>query len=216
MCILKITFYAFFKDTKQLVTIGVHNNITQSLSDADSLDDHYVATICGKECKKNLKQWLKLKNPLVYGHVDKKKTSKPLMQAVIRNTQDISHSLPYMLDHAMTPSSFADIHLGMSHPHFPANLYAPVISNGSFLPSFKLAHKHLLTLDRTEPSSNVWIMSMFLHAIKYIDISYAPSHLSRTLTRGALNKKAIYNSWTYLGFRMLLYLTHFPHHLTPH
>ena len=194
MCILKIAFHAFFKDTKQLVTTGGRNNITQLLSDADSLDDHCMAAICEKECKKNLKQWLKLKNPLAYGHMDKKKTSKPLVQAVIRDTQDISHSLPHMLDHVMTLSSFINIHLRMSHPHFSANPYAPVISNGSFLPSFKLAHKHLLTLSRTEPSNNAWIMSMFLCAIKYLDISYAPSHLPRTSTCGTLNKKAIYNS----------------------
>ena len=175
-----------------MVTTEVHNNITQSLSDADSLDDCCVAAICGKEHKKNLKQWLKLKNPLAYSHVDKKKTFKPLIQAVIRDTQDISHSSPHMLDHAMIPFSFIDIHLRMSHPHFPANPYASVILNGSFLSSFKLAYKHLLTLGRTEPSSNAWIMSMFLCAIKYFDISYA-SHLSRTSTCGTLNKKAIYN-----------------------
>src|SRR6267142_515131 len=125
--------------------------------------------------------------------MDKKMTYEPFVQAVIKNTQDISYGLPHMLDYIMTPSSFIDILLEMSHPHFPVNPYASVISNGSFLPSFKLAHKYLLTLSRMEPSSNAWIMSIFLHAIKYLNISYAPSHLSRTLTCGAPNKKAIYN-----------------------
>ena len=55
MRILEITFHAFFKDTKQLVATRVYNNITQSLFNADSSDDHCAAAICGKEHKKNLK-----------------------------------------------------------------------------------------------------------------------------------------------------------------
>jgi len=52
-----------------------------------------------------------------------------------------------------------------------------------------------------ELSSNAWIIFMFLYAIKYLDISYAPPHLPRTLTYSAPNKKAIYNLWTYLGLQ---------------
>jgi hypothetical protein len=203
MRILEIAFYAFFEDTKHLVATGVRNDITQSLSDADSQEDRRAAAIRGKEREKNLKHWLKLKNPLAYGHMDKNRTYESLVQAIIRDTQDISHGLPHMLDHAMTPSSFVDLLLAMSRPHFPANPYAPIISNGSFLPALKLAHKHLLTLSRADnhPASDSWVSSMFLRAIKFLDISYAPSHLPRTSARGAPCKKAVYNSWTYLGLQ---------------
>jgi hypothetical protein len=203
MRILEIAFHAFFEDTKQLVATGVRNDIAQSILQANSQEDRHAAAIRGKEREKNLKHWLKLKNPLAYGHIDKHKTYESLLQAIIRDTQDISHGLPHMLDHAMTPSSFVDLLLQMSHPHFPINPYAPIISNGSFLPALKLAHKHLLTLSRADhhSSSDAWISSMFLRAIKYLDISYAPSHLPRTFTRGAPCKKAVYNSWTYLGLQ---------------
>jgi len=152
MCILEIAFHAFFKDTKHLITIGICNDIAQAITDADSQEDRHAAAIHGKECEKSLKHWLKLNNPLTYGHLNKHKTYKSLLQAIVRDTQDISHGLPHMLNHAMTPSAFINILLNMSHPHFPANPYAPLISNGSFLPALKLAHKHLLTLSAKEPS----------------------------------------------------------------
>jgi len=203
MRILEIAFHAFFEDTKHLVATGVRNDITQSIAQADSQEDRRAAAIRGKERENNLKHWLKLKNPLAYGHMGNNKTYESLVQAIFRDTQDISHGLPLMLDHAMTPSSFVSLLLQMSRPHFPINPYAPIISNGSFLPALKLAHKHLLTLSKADhhPSSDAWISSMFLRAIKYLDISYAPSHLPRTSARGAPCKKAVYNSWTYLGLQ---------------
>ena len=202
MRILEIAFHEFFHDTKQLIAEGVRHDIDHRISnlplDHNSSDLHQRA----KEREINLKHWLKLDNPLAYGYKDKTKSFETLLQAIVADKEDIIHGLPHMMKHAMTPSTFVSSLMAMSRPHFPAAPYAPVLSNGSFLPTLKLAHSKLLHLADTDNSES-FVSTMFLHAIKYLDISFIPSHLPRTGSRGAPNKKPIYNSWAYLGLQDL-------------
>jgi len=195
MRILEIAFNEFFNDTKQLVAEGVRQDIHLRLSNPPQ-DDHDNSSDlhhCAKDCETNLKRWLKSDNPLAYGHKDKNDTFKTLLQAVVPDKEDIVHGLPHMSHHAMTPSALVSSLMAMLRPHFPAAPYAPVLSNGSFLPTLKLAHSKLIRLAGAE-DPDAFVKAMFLHAIKYLDISFIPFHLPRTGSRGAPNKKPIYNS----------------------
>jgi len=200
MRVLEIAFSEFFLDTKQLITEGVRQDIDIYISnpplDHNSNDTHQRA----KDHENNLKRWLKLDKPLSYGHKDKNKTFETLLQAIVTHKEDIIHGLPNMMTNAMTPSAFVSSLLAMSRPHFPAAPSAPVLSNGSFLPSLKLAHSKLIQLDDTK-DDNTFVSTMFLRAVKYLDISFIPFHLPRTHSRGAPNKKPVYNSWAYLGLQ---------------
>src|SRR5260221_6107538 len=105
-----------------------------------------------------------------------------------------------MMKNAITPSVFVSSLLAMSPPHFPATPSVPVLSNGSFLPTLKLTHSKLIQLDDTK-DYNTFVSTMFLHAVKYLDISFIPFYLPRTHSCGAPNKKPLYNSWAYLGLQ---------------
>jgi len=202
MHILEIAFNEFFNDTKQLVAEGVRQDIHLRLSNPPQ-DDHDNSSDLhhrAKDRETNLKRWLKLDNPLAYGHKDKNDTFKTLLQAVVPDKEDIVHGLPHMSHHAMTPSALVSSLMAMSRPHFPAAPYAPVLSNGSFLPTLKLAHSKLIQLAGAK-DPDAFVKAMFLRAIKYLDISFIPFHLPRTGSRGAPNKKPIYNSWAYLGLQ---------------
>ena len=202
MHILEIAFHEFFIDTKQLVAEGVRQDIHLRLSDHpqdhhdNSSDLHHRA----KDREINLKHWLKSDSPLAYGHKDKDDTFKTLLQAVVPDKEDIIHGLPHMSHHAMTPSALVSSLIAMSRPHFPAAPHAPVLSNGSFLPTLKLAHSKLIRLASSD-DPDVFVKATFLRAIKYLDISFIPFHLPRTGSRGAPNKKPVYNSWAYLGLQ---------------
>ncbi len=202
MRILEIAFHEFFLDTKQLVAEGVRKDILDSTSNPPSHTNSSDLSQRAKDRENSLKRWLKLDTPLAYGHKNKNNTFESLLQAVVTHKEDIVHGLPHMMQHAMTPSTFVSSLIKMSHPHFPVAPYAPVLSNGSFLPTLKLAHSQLLQLADTD-NPDTFISSMFLRAIKYLDISFIPSHLPRTGSRGAPNKKPVYNSWAYLGLQDL-------------
>jgi hypothetical protein len=205
MCMLEITFQEFFSDTKQLVEQGVLNDIKQCVSQAHSDDDKSAAYQRGKEREKSLKHWLKLTNPLAYGHRDQNKTYESLLQAVVADAEDIPLGLPHMMQHGMAPSDFVKSLISMSHPNTPTRPHAPVLSNGSFLPTLKIAHERIIFLVRSnnngrrDPKS--FVTGMFSHIVRHLDISFVPSHLPQSGSRGAPNTKPVYNSWAYLSLR---------------
>ena len=197
---MEIAFYEFFSDTKQLIAEGVQKDIDNYTSNPPEDHNSNDTRQRAKDRENNLKHWLKLDKPLSYGHKDKNKTFETLLQAVVTHKEDIVHGLPNMMKNAMTPSAFISSLLAMSRPHFPTAPSAPVLSNGSFLPTLKLAHSKLIQLDDTK-DPNTFVSTMFLHAVKYLDISFIPFYLPRTHSRGAPNKKPVYNSWAYLGLQ---------------
>jgi hypothetical protein len=203
MRILEIAFSAFFDDTKQLVATGVRDSTANQISEAQSIEEKNKANTRALERERHLKAWLKSERPLAYGHNNDKMTFEHLVQAVVTESEDICHGLPNMMNHSMTPTDFASDLIQMSKPYFPTPPHAPVLSNGSFLPVLKLSHKKLVILSRHDkaPSEDAYLLKMFLFAIHHFDISFIPSHIRRTATRGAPNKKAVYNSWAYLGLR---------------
>ena len=90
----------------------------------------------------------------------------------------------------------------MSRPIFPANPYAPVLTNGAFIPSLKLAHEKLIEIAHAgNDNPDSFVKAMFLRAIQYLDISFIPFHLPRTGAPGTPTKKPVYNSWAYLGLQ---------------
>lgn len=202
MRILEIAFSEFFNDTRQLVADGIRQDIDHRNADHPSGHDSSGVHHRSKDRENNLKCWLKLDNPLSYGHKDKNKTFETLLQAVVAEKEDIVHGLPHMMHHAMTPSALVSSLIAMSRPLFPAAPSAPVLSNGSFLPTLKLAHSKLIQLANTD-NPDTFVSSMFLYAIKHFNISFIPFHLPRTGSRGAPNKKPVFNSWAYLGLQDL-------------
>jgi hypothetical protein len=202
MRILEITFHEFLNDTKQLVADGVRKDIDHLINnpplDHNSAELHRRA----KDRESNLKSWLKSDNPLAYSHNDQIKPFESLLQAVVPDKKNIVHGLPHIMLHALTPSALVSSLMAMSRPLFPAKPYAPVLSNGSFLPTLKLAHSKLIKLANND-NPDPFIKAMFLRVIKYLDIGFIPFHLPRTGAPGAPNKKPVYNSWAYLGLRDL-------------
>ena len=202
MHILEIAFNEFFTDTRQLVAEGVRQDIDRRVSNLPSDDNSSDPHSRAKDRETNLKRWLKLDNPLAYGHKDTKKTYETLLQAVVADKEDIIHGLPYMEQNAMTPSAFVSSLMAMSHPYFPTAACAPVLTNGSFHPTLKLAHSKLIELAKTDHKDpEAFVKAMLLHVIKHLDISFIPFHLPRTGARGAPTKKPVFNSWAYLGLQ---------------
>jgi hypothetical protein len=203
MRILEIAFQSFFDDTKQLVADGVRKDIALCLSRAPSPDEKRTLTIRGKEREKNLKRWLLLDRPLAYGQNDPDQAYKMLVQAVVSDKEQISHGLPNLDEHAMTPSNFVKLLLEMSRPNSPSPPRVPVVSNGSFIHALKLAHQNLIILSKAEDeeAENDFVSSVFCYALKYLKVCFFPSHRPRTNLPGAPNRKAVYDSWGHLGLR---------------
>ena len=200
MRILDITFHEFFTDTRQLVAEGVRKDIDHHLSNPPSGSTSSDIRLRARERENNLKLWLTFDNPLAYGDETKDKPFESLLQAVVADKQDIRKCLPHMMDNVMTPSGLVSSLMAMSHPFFPVAPYAPVLTNGSFLPTLKLAHSCLIKLAAPNPPEP-FVKDMFLQAIKHFDISFIPFHLPQTGARGAPHKKPVFNSWAYLGLR---------------
>jgi hypothetical protein len=198
--ILEIAFHEFFTDTKQLVAEGVRKDINHRISEKPSGNSSSDLRRRSKDRESNLKLWLQLEYPLAYGHNDPHKTFETLLQAVVVDKEDIVNGLPHMTLNAITPSALVSSLMAMSRPHFPAAPNAPIVSNGSFLPTLKLAHSKLVRLAESN-KPDAFISDMFLRAIKHLDINYIPFHLPQTGARGAPMRKPVFNSWAYLGLQ---------------
>ncbi|KAI9442798.1 hypothetical protein BJY52DRAFT_1229143 [Lactarius psammicola] len=132
--------------------------------------------------------WLSKDRPLSYGQIDLNHTFTSLVKAVIADPDLISYGLPNFVEHAMTPTTFADSLIKMSSPLDPSPPAAPVLSNGSFLPLLKEAHRILLSLARrhTQLNSMPFIRLFFLRAIQLLRIRFVPSHRPRSAADSAL------------------------------
>lgn len=149
-----------------------------------------------------MKKWLALDLPLLYGHRDTNKTFECLVQAVVAEPQHISFGLPNLTDHSMTHTIFLNKLLSMSSPT-PSAPCAPVIKNGSFLPLLIEARHSLniLSSETLEARQDSFVCSFFLRAIEHLKICYVLSHRPNTGTRGAPNRKPVFDSWAHLGAR---------------
>jgi hypothetical protein len=205
MRILEIVFSEFFHDTKQLVAEGVREDIERRMKESGTEEERTKNRESGKRRERNLKLWLAMGNPLAYGHKDNKKTFETLLQAVVAENEDIVHGLPHMTENAITPSALVNSLMSMSRQYLAVGPSAPVVSNGSFLPTLKLGHLKLMELGKKESKEDPagFVSSMLLYAIQYFDIGFVPYHLPNTRSRGAPNKKAVFNSWAYLGLQDL-------------
>jgi hypothetical protein len=203
MRMLEIAFSAFFDDTKQLVAEGVREDIMSRISQAKTTEERNTEKSRAQDREKHLKLWLKSDRPLAYGHNTDKMTFEHLVQAVVSESEDICHGLPNMMDHAITPQDFAQALIDMSRPHFASNPRAPVLSQGSFLPVLKLAHKRLIILSKQEsgPKLDAYLLKMFLYVTHHLEVNFIPSYARRIASRGAPNRKAVFNSWAYLGLQ---------------
>ncbi|KAI9432295.1 hypothetical protein BJY52DRAFT_1199262 [Lactarius psammicola] len=102
---------ALFNDVKCLVT-----------------DGRCIAISCGNDRESSLKTWLSKDRPLSYGQIDLNHTFTSLVKAVIADPDLISYGLPNFVEHAMTPTTFADSLIKMSSPLDPSPPAAPVLS----------------------------------------------------------------------------------------
>jgi hypothetical protein len=203
MRILEIAFQSFFDDTKQLVADGVRKDIALCLSRAQSPDEKRAITIRGRERERNLKRWLLLDRPLAYGQNDPDQAYQTLVQAVVSDENRISHGLPNLDEHAMTPSNFVKLLLEMSRPNSPSPPQAPAVFNGSFIHVLKLAHQNLIILSKVEDeeAENDFVSGVFRYAVKHLKVCFFPSHRPWTNSQVAPNKKAVHDSWGHLGIR---------------
>jgi hypothetical protein len=203
MRILEIAFQSFFDDTKKLVADGVRKDIALCVSRAQSPDEKRTLIIRGKERESNLNRWLLLDRPLAYGQNDPDQAYQTLVQAVVSDESGMSYGLPNLDEHAMTPSNFVKLLLEMSRPNSPSLPQAPVVSNGSFIHALKLAHQNLIILGKAEDeeAENDFVSGVFRYALKYLKVCFFPSHRPWTNSQGALNKKAVHDSWGHLGLK---------------
>ncbi|KAH8980399.1 hypothetical protein EDB86DRAFT_2835364 [Lactarius hatsudake] len=114
MHISVIAFQALFDDVKKLVADGVRRDITAIISAAPDQDSVDLAIARGRERESFLKHWLTIQRPLAFGQVDKQNTFVSLLQAVVADTDLISHGLPNFSEHAITPTTFVNSLIAMS------------------------------------------------------------------------------------------------------
>ena len=100
MYILEIAFNKFFTNTRQLIAEGIRQDINYHISNPPSDDNFSDPCSHMKDCKTNLKRWIKLDKPLTYGYKDTNKTFETLLQAVVTDKEDIVHGItPYKPKH---------------------------------------------------------------------------------------------------------------------
>ncbi|KAI9452141.1 hypothetical protein BJY52DRAFT_1226307 [Lactarius psammicola] len=203
MRISEITFMALFDDVKRLVADGVRNDIALTISNARDPEQRRIAISRGNDRESSLKTWLSKDRPLSYGQIDLNHTFTSLVKAVIADPDLISYGLPNFVEHAMTPTTFADSLIKMSSPLDPSPPAAPVLSNGSFLPLLKEAHRILLSLSQETHTTqqHAFIRLFFLRAIQLLRIRFVPSHRPRSARSGASPRVPVFNSWANLGVK---------------
>ncbi|KAH8978533.1 hypothetical protein EDB86DRAFT_2836679 [Lactarius hatsudake] len=203
MHISVIAFQALFDDVKKLVADGVRRDITAIISAAPDQDSVDLAIARGRERESFLKHWLTIQRPLAFGQVDKQNTFVSLLQAVVADTDLISHGLPNFSEHAITPTTFVNSLIAMSSPTNPSPPVAPVMSSGSFLPLLKEAHSLLLSLPHLSPSGDQHdlIRRSFITTISHLLIRFVPSHRPRSSSSGASPRVPVFDSWASLGLQ---------------
>ncbi|KAH8980171.1 hypothetical protein EDB86DRAFT_3088142 [Lactarius hatsudake] len=196
-------FQALFDDVKKLVADGVRRDITAIISAAPDQDSVDLAIARGRERESFLKHWLTIQRPLAFGQVDKQNTFVSLLQAVVADTDLISHGLPNFSEHAITPTTFVNSLIAMSSPTNPSPPVAPVMSSGSFLPLLKEAHSLLLSLPHLSPSGDQHdlIRRSFISTISHLLIRFVPSHRPRSSSSGASPRVPVFDSWASLGLQ---------------
>ncbi|KAH8998203.1 hypothetical protein EDB86DRAFT_2828490 [Lactarius hatsudake] len=203
MHISVIAFQALFNDVKKLVADGVRRDITAIISAAPDQDSVDRAVARGRERESFLKHWLTIQRPLAFGQVNKQNTFISLLQAVIADTDLISHGLPNFSEHAITPTTFVNSLIAMSSPTNPSPPVAPVMSSGSFLPLLKEAHSLLLSLPHLSPSGDQHdlIRRSFITTISHLLIRFVPSHRPRSSSSGTSPCVPVFDSWASLGLQ---------------
>ncbi|KAH8982112.1 hypothetical protein EDB86DRAFT_3086416 [Lactarius hatsudake] len=203
MHISVITFQALFDNVKKLVADGVRRDIAAIISAAPDQDSVDLAIARGRERESFLKHWLTIQRPLAFGQVNKQNTFISLLQAVIADTDLISHGLPNFSEHAITPTTFVNSLIAMSSPTNPSPPVAPVMSSGSFLPLLKEAHSLLLSLPHLSPSGDQHdlIRRLFITTISHLLIRFVPSHHPRSSSSGASPRVPVFDSWASLGLQ---------------
>ncbi|KAI9430768.1 hypothetical protein H4582DRAFT_2103578 [Lactarius indigo] len=203
MRIVEIALTGLLDDTKQLVMDGVRADIAARISQAPSEDSRNTAELLGRDREKHLKKWLSLDNPLSYSPHDHHQTYQLLLQAVVHDPHSISHGLPNLQAHAMTLTAFVQHLLAMSSPHSPSLVAAPVQTNGSFLPLLIEAHRslHRLSQESDLDARDSFAHNLFLRGVRYLRISFVPSHRPRSSTAGASPRKPVFDSWAHLGLK---------------
>ena len=198
MRICDIAFDAFFKDTRNLVTLGVREDVTCRTNKASSQDERSEALDRGRLREAFLKSWLKMKFPLGYGVDRSHDTFDALVEAVAPDALSVRHGLPHCTENEITPHEFINSLIEMSRPEKPSAPRAPVVLTGSFLPVLKIAHVALLNLvkDRADAAQQEFLMDTFWRAVKIFHINFFPSSKQNEPgTRGSPFRKPLFDSW---------------------
>jgi hypothetical protein len=200
--ILEIAFDAFFDDTKQLVAEGVHADIVHRISAASSQEELNAAKSSGATRDVSLKSWLKSTHPLAYG-TDSHSAFQHLVAAVTPDEHSVYYGLPHWNKNATVPSQLIETFIEMSRPVEPKRPGAPIVTNGAFLPTLKLAHELILSLrEKADEEVQIkFLKDMLRTAMRVFRVHFFPAALPVSGAPGRPSIKPVYNSWGHMGNR---------------
>ena len=199
--ICEIAFDAFFDDTRQLVAEGVRKDIKARILAAASPDDRKSAISRGKIREAALKTWMESKFPLAYGVGISHDTYNLLVKAVSEDDQVAELGLRGWDRNALTASAFVDALIEMSKKEDPKAPFAPIVKLGAFLPVLKVAHASILDMARMDGTVSQlnFLKKVLMLSLNVFHVSFFPSHVQRSGSRGAPHKVPVFHSWGHLG-----------------
>jgi hypothetical protein len=201
--ILEIAFDAFFDDTRQLVAEGVRADVAHRISAASSQEELKAAKSSGAIREGYLKSWLKSTRPLAYESEDQVGAFQQLVRAVAPDERSAYYGLPHLTKNATVPSQLVETLIEMSCPVEPKRPGAPIVTNGAFLPTLKIAHQSILSLrEESEKQDQIRFLTHMLHlAIKVFRVHFFPAALPGSGAAGRPSVKPVYNSWGNMAIR---------------
>ncbi|CCM06536.1 uncharacterized protein FIBRA_08809 [Fibroporia radiculosa] len=191
--IAHIALSVYIEDVKQLVAFGVRRaikSVTPAILESMSPSDrqHHELRLT------RLDQWLKVDNPLSH----EKGVYATITSAICEHSLDIAQGLPAPDDNDTTQREFATALYGMTKPHHPHTLGAPLISRGGSIAVLQAAVEliHAYVPPALEGLQHEqWCIDVLLIAARGLQICYVPWSPPNPQGAGRRSSKVVWNYW---------------------